>query len=263
MHRCFVSPGDWDAKTVRLRPDVVHHLYHVLRARENEQVTVFDGRGREGTARVACPPPGKIDTSFALELLQCRDVPPPAVQITLMQALPKGKRMDWIVEKAVELGVSAIRPIVSERVVTKLNAEQGEARAARWQRIAEGAARQCSAAWLPSVSVPADLSACLEDADRFDLFLLGALDSGARPLRTVLREAIDGQLREVALLIGPEGDLTPKESDAAVSAGAIPVRFGPLTMRLETAALFAMSAVRYALSTEDGGPGEGCAGAGP
>jgi len=262
MHRCFVSPEDWDARTVRLRPDVVHHLYHVLRARENEQVTVFDGRGREGTARVACPP-GKIDTSFALELLQCRNVPPPAVRITLMQALPKRKRMDWIVEKAVELGVSEIQPIVSERVVTRLNAEQGEARVARWRRIAEGAARQCGAAWSPLVAVPAELSACLAAAGRFDLFLLGSLDSDARSLRTVLREALRGQPRDVALLIGPEGDLTPEESGAAVSAGAIPVRFGPLTMRLETAALYAMSVVSYDLLTEDGDREEDSAGADP
>lgn len=246
-NRCYVAPADWDAQSVRLRPDVAHHLYHALRARVGGEVVVFDGRGGEGIARVTPAPRGKIDAPVELRLLSRRDVPPPPVRITLVQALPKGTRMDWIVEKAVELGVSQIWPVLTDRVVRHPDAAQGEDRAARWQRIAEGAARQCGTAWLPGVSVPLPLAERLRDADQFDLMLVGSLDAGARPLRSVLRDASTARPRQVALVIGPEGDLAPAELDAVVAAGGIPVRFGALTMRLETAALYAMSVVGYEL----------------
>jgi len=245
MHRCFVRPEDWDNDAVRLRPDVAHHLYRVYRAREGDEVAVFDGRGREGIARVGAVPAGKMRAPCVLTLLRQSRAQPLPARIALIQALPKGKRMDWIVEKAVELGIAEILPVLTERVVTRLDSDRRAERASRWQRIAEGAARQCGTAWLPEVAPPVPLEARLAEAGRFDLFLAGSLDRAARPLRGVLRESLAARPGSVAVLIGPEGDLTPEESRAAVAAGAIPVCFGPLTMRLETAALYAMSVVVY------------------
>jgi len=243
MHRCFVNPADWDEHALHLSPEEAHHLLDVLRAVPGDLVTVMDGQGREAKARLATVGTGRgAARRVVLDLVEKARTVQPAVRLTLMQALPKGQRMDWIVEKATELGVSEILPVTTEHVVTHLREEQKEARRERWQRIAQSAAKQCRTSWIPEVRPVCGFPEALAICAKVDLFLVGALTPEARPLRTVLAEAAKrGWPRSLALLIGPEGDLSPAELAEAGGAGAVPVSFGSLVLRVDTAALFGLS----------------------
>jgi len=167
--------------------------------------------------------------------------------MTLIQALPKGRTMELVVEKATELGVSSICPVISARVVPRIKERSRNERRRRWQKIALNAARQCGSSWVPEVARISGYGELVADLEGFDLVLVGSLGDDALPLRSVMRRERQSRPQNVALLIGPEGDLTSTETDAAVAAGAISVRFGAQTMRTETAALYGLSVLAYEL----------------
>ena len=248
MHRCFVSPAAWDARHVRLSSEEAHHLLHVLRAVPGDVVTVFDGQGRQALARLPALPLVPRP-SLGLEIMESVPAERPAVFVPRAPALPKGPKMDWIVEKATELGVSVVLPVITERVVTRLRDSQKEERRERWQRIALSAAKQCCTSWVPEVRAVSGFAEAVKRCAEADLFLVGALTPEARAFRTVLREAGKNRPRQVALLIGPEGDLTPDELAEACRAGAVPVSFGPRVLRVDTAALFGLSVLASELAT--------------
>lgn len=254
MHRCLVDPAAWSGGEVRLSGPARHHLVNVLRAAAGEEVSVFDGRGREAVARLvdACSDPA------LLHVVTSGVQAAPRLSVVLLQAIPKAPRMDLIVEKAVELGAAVIVPIASERTVVRLSPEQREPRRQRWQRIAQSAAEQCRTPWVPEVRPVCDVAGALRTTGPFALLLVGALTPCARPLRDVLRERPLAHVSgAVGLLIGPEGDLTPDEMGQALAAGAVPVTFGARVLRVETAALFGLSALSYELGQEPVQPGNG------
>jgi 16S rRNA (uracil1498-N3)-methyltransferase len=250
MHRCFVDPSDWEGPDLLLSNEEAHHLFHVLRAADGDTVEVFDGRGRLGTAVVASSPTGRHAGGgrggrARLSLLRESRVPPPRVALTLVQALPKGRRMDLIVEKATEIGASGIVPVVTQRVERRLTASQRRERQARWARIALSAARQCGSAWIPAVGPVVALADFLRGEHGFDLLLVGALGDDAQPLHSALGREGEREPAAIALLVGPEGDLTPAELRAVIGAGAVPVRFGERVFRVETAAIYGLSVLAY------------------
>src|SRR5438067_10007955 len=150
MHRFYIAPEDWNADALVLRESEVHHARDVLRLEPGERVVVFNGRGHEITA---------VITKVTREEIQLRKlhqarVPPLRCEITLAQAIPKGKNMDLIVQKAVELGVAAIAPLLSERTVIQFEADEAAKKQAKWREIAIEAAKQCGQNWLPEISPP-------------------------------------------------------------------------------------------------------------
>lgn len=247
MHRCFVSPEEWTGGLLCPGEEEAHHLADVLRVgQDGELVLVFDGNGRQALARARVFRSGR-SSRVELEILSEQPVQRPTPRILLVQALPKGGRMDWIIEKAVELGVSEIFPVITERVVARLDARQSVEKSERWRRVAISAAKQCGTAWVPAVRPVADFGAALRLVQA-DLVLIGSLAPDARPLRAALRELAARPVRSVALLIGPEGDFTPGELQLAAAAGAVGVSFGTLVLRVETAALFGLSVLAYEFS---------------
>ena len=158
----------------------------------------------------------------------------------LAQAIPKGKTMDLIVQKAVELGAACIQPLVTRHTVV----HPSEGKGGKWQRVALEACKQCGQDHLPVVPAAMNFDPWLARADRAGLCLFGSLAPGARPLREVLRETPQAPAR-ITVLVGPEGDFAPEETAAALAAGFTPVTLGPIVLRVETAALFCLSAVRY------------------
>ena len=265
MHRCFLKPEDWHRPEIKLSSEEEHHLVNVLRVKPNDTVEVFDGCGREAMARIKL----NGDRRVVLEgLTATRTVSPQVCRCTLIQALPKGRKMDLIIEKATELGVSTIVPVVSERVVARLKVRQRRERRERWQRIALSAVRQSGSCWVPDVNSVLDYAEALAICGSMDLFLVGSLGDDARPLHEVIvdykttglslskrnaREAQEGRKPlEIGLLIGPEGDLTPEEMKQAVDAGAMPVSFGFQVLRVETAAIYGMSVLTYEFFRGDG-----------
>jgi 16S rRNA (uracil1498-N3)-methyltransferase len=241
MHRCLVTPDRWPNGNapVRLAPDVRHHLVHVLRAQAGDRVLLFDGAGREAEAEIT----GMDADGPCLRIVAARQCRPQPLQLLLVQAVPKGKRMDLLLEKATEIGATDILPVLSARTVVRLErAERGERRE-RWQRIVNGAARQCGAPWIPRVHEAVDFADALDAAAGWDCVLLAALTGESLHIRDAAEAAWRSGRRRIALMIGPEGDWTPAEIRDATGRGAQPVTLGDRVLRSETAAIFGVSVI--------------------
>ncbi len=152
MHRFHLPPEQSRGKTLMLAGQEAHHALHVLRVRAGEQVVVLDGAGRELMCDAGTPERDQLPLTVAQETV----VPPLPYQITLLQAIPKGKIIESIIQKAVELGVHRIVPLLSDRVVTQLDRDSAATRAEDWRGVAVEAIKQCGSAWLPTIEVPRD-----------------------------------------------------------------------------------------------------------
>jgi len=245
--RCLIDGSQWALDEIELSPDESHHLVQVLRARSGEQVGLFTGQGQtvEATFIAVRQKRALVRVLPATR----RETPPPAVAVTLIQAIPKHALMDEIIQKAVELGAQAIQPLMTARVIVRLSAGDGqsssaaEQRRSRWQKIALEATRQCGVAWMPAVLPIHSLPEIVADLAHFDLCLVGSLHADAHPFREVVTKA--HPLKSIALIIGPEGDLTEAETAALRDAGAHLVSFGNTVLRVETAALYGLSLLHY------------------
>jgi 16S rRNA (uracil1498-N3)-methyltransferase len=241
MPRVFVPPDQLRGEAVTLEGERHRYLARVLRLGPGDPLVIFDGAGMEIEARVS--ETGPRTTTLALGAR--RSAPAPQVAITLLQAVAKGERMDLVVQKATELGVTRIVPVLSARSVARPGAE---GRHRRWNTIAQEAARQCGRADVPAVEVPCPLAEALAEASAREAtrLVLWEGSSGAP-----LRRALGGSERAVILLVGPEGGLASDEVEAAGAAGFRPVGLGPRILRTETAALVALALVQAALGGLD------------
>ena len=246
MHRFYLAPGRWNAGALSLTGAEAHHCRNVLRLDRGDKVVVFDGRGRELTGEIASANAAEIQ----LRKLHDAETPPLRCQITLGQAIPKGKNMDLIVQKAVEIGAAEIAPIISDRTVVRLDEENAVAKQAKWQTVAVEAAKQCGQNWLPQVHLPQTMAQFFNERRRFDLQLIGSLQSDAVHLKKILADYQDehgDRPRSVLMLVGPEGDFTPAELSLARSHGCRPITLGPIVLRVETASIYCLSVLSYEL----------------
>jgi 16S rRNA (uracil1498-N3)-methyltransferase len=242
MHRFYLAPNEWNPDALVLSGSEAHHARNVLRLEEGDKVVLFNGRGREITAAITSTGSRTVE----LRKLHEAATPPLRCRITLAQAIPKGKNMDLIVQKAVEIGASEIVPILSDRTIVRLDEDDAAQKQAKWQTIAIEAAKQCGQNWLPPVSTPCTLPQFFAERHKFDLQLIGSLQSDALHLKQILS---DHRTRpeSVLMLIGPEGDFTPAELNLARSHGCRPITLGPIILRVETAAIYCLSVLSYEL----------------
>ena len=252
MHRFYIPPNEWDPGSLILRGAEAHHARDVVRMKRGDKAVLFNGQGREITATVVEVGRDQI----CLRKLDQAETPNLRCQITLAQAIPKGKNMDLIVQKAVELGVAEIAPLISERTIVDLDAAQAEQKKAKWQQVAIEAAKQCGQNWLPQIDLPRklkDFFVSVETQRRvpsFDLRLIGSLQADAQHLKKILADyqsSHGGRPRSVLILIGPEGDFTPAELALAKSKWCLPITLGPIILRVETAAIYCLSVLAYEL----------------
>ncbi|HMP72879.1 MAG TPA: RsmE family RNA methyltransferase [Kiritimatiellia bacterium] len=242
--RCFIEPERWSPERIEVEGEELHHLAHVIRAREGDLVEVTDGVGHEARTRLV-----HVERRVAwLEVEQQSVVPAPRPAITLVQALPREQKFEWVIQKATELGVSAIYPALAEHSVVKLRKGEEQAKRDRWRKIAINALKQSGGAWLPDVHPAADVGATLAGLPRHDLVVVCSLAADAQPLRSVLRDVRDKVPRSVVAVVGPEGDFTSRETSVARNAGARLVSLGSRVLRAETAALYILSALTYEFS---------------
>ena len=236
MHRLLVTTDILDRDGVMLPHDAAHHL-KVVRPKPGETVELFDGAGRSRLYR--CGASASAPLSAAGELSA---VPPPAAQITLFACVTKGSRWDWTIEKATELGVTRIVPVISDRCIVRIGRDERAAKRDRWRRIAEDAARQSDAKWLPEICEAVDFKDSLALVESCACFVGALTDPPPEPLLIAIRRRLgaDAGVRSFGLFVGPEGDFTPEELKSLLEI-AVPTSFGPTVLRAETAAVFGLS----------------------
>jgi 16S rRNA (uracil1498-N3)-methyltransferase len=247
MHRFYVSPENWQSAPLALRGSEAHHARDVLRMKAGEKIVLFNGRGHEVTVEIT----GFEDDEIRLRKLHEGDTPPLRCRIVLGQAIPKGKNMELIVQKAVEIGAAEIAPIVSDRTIVQIDSKIAAQKQRKWQQIAIEAAKQCGQNWLPHVHSPTKLLEFFSASEQpFDLRLIGSLQPDARNLKSTLemyQRQHGDRPRSVLMLVGPEGDFTPAELGLARRHGCEPITLGPIILRVETAAIYCLSVLSYEL----------------
>ncbi|MBI1396125.1 MAG: 16S rRNA (uracil(1498)-N(3))-methyltransferase [Betaproteobacteria bacterium] len=216
-----------------------HHAIRVLRLAEKDPLVVFDGSGGEYDATITHIARGSV----RIKTGRLHDVGPESpLHVTLVQGVSGADRMDITVRKTVELGVSRIVPVLTERSVVKLGADRADRRRTHWQGIVISACEQCGRNVVPPVEEPVAFPTWLSTLERTPpasetrLFL--AVDGATR------MQSLPAPLGRVCLLAGPEGGFSPVEAELAASRGFVPVRLGPRVLRTETAALAALAALQ-------------------
>jgi len=234
--RFFCPPPLPASGTFELPRDAAHHAHRVLRLRVNDPVQIFDGAGRVLDGRIA---EIKGQRVFVHELQACISETEPVLGITLAQAMVGSEKMDWVVQKATELGVVAIQPVQAQRSVARLNSERAEKRTAHWHSVTVSACEQCGRNSLPSINPPIDLAAWLASIRTAPATKLILHPEGAIPLQ--MQSPSD---HNVILMVGPEGGFTEDEIKMAHFAGFSPIRLGKRILRTETAALAGIAAIQ-------------------
>jgi 16S rRNA (uracil1498-N3)-methyltransferase len=236
MRRFFVTTKDLSNDEVLLSDEVLHHLGVVLRLPVGEEILLLDGLGNLCLCRIESL--GKH--SGKARVLQRWQEEEAVFPVHLLQALPKGDKMELVLQKGTELGVTAFTPVLAKRIVPCSSEGREEKRYKRWERIIREAARQCQRPRLPHLAVPLPLEEALAGCSE-DLRLLLCKDK-SRALAEVL-PAIPP--RDAAILIGPEGGFAPQEAEAARQAGFVPVHIGARILRSETAGFAVASILQY------------------
>jgi 16S rRNA (uracil1498-N3)-methyltransferase len=238
MYRHFVTSAQIAQPQLSLGRTDAHHLQSVLRVKKGTEVELFDGKGHVVHCRITHCERNGLTLEHAGPTVE---IPAPPCCLTLCACVSKGKRMDWTLEKAVELGVGRIIPILSDRSVVQLEspAEADEKRN-RWLRIAIEAARQCGTAWIPELTTPLPFDQALPRIAAIRPLLVAALTPEALPMREALAP-FTSPPREAAWVVGPEGDFTTDELEALRRAGGTIVSLGANVLRTETAAIYGLS----------------------
>lgn len=247
MHRFYIPPTRWNLDALALDEAETHHALDVLRIQPGERAVVFNGEGQEATVEVV------TTSKRALEIkpIHHGKSAPLSCRITLAQAIPKGKNMDLIVQKATELGAATIVPLLSERTVVQADAREAAKKQEKWQAVAIEAAKQCGQNWLPTVQKPQSPKEFFAAGEPYDLTLIASLQPDAVNPKQIIAEAMEQsggkKPASVLILVGPEGDFTPAEIALSKSHGCRPITLGPIVLRSETAAIYCMSILGYEL----------------
>ncbi len=231
LTRVYVDAPLASGMRVTLQGSAAGHLTRVLRLRVGEALTVFNGAGGEYAASIEHAHAGRVAVAIGELRAIERESP---LTLTLAQGVSRGERMDLVVQKATELGASGLAPVLAERSVVRLTAQQAERRLNHWRAIAIAACEQSGRNRLPAIASPVPLKDFLRTSDGSMRLLLS-------PAATATLADLPRLVSAITVLIGPEGGLAEAEQEAAVAAGFKPVRVGPRVLRTETAAIAALT----------------------
>lgn len=241
MYKFFISPEQVGETAVRIEGSDVNHIKNVLRMKRGEEILVSDGNEREYHCEIESLEEDCVIATILDIDGTTRELP---IQITLFQGLPKGDKMELIIQKAVELGAARIVPVETKRAVVKLDGKKAEAKRVRWQAIAESAAKQSKRTVIPEVAPVQNFKNALEFAKSMDIRLI-PYEEAENMAKTREAFAEIKQGNSVAVFIGPEGGFAESEVEAAMGIGAKAVTLGKRILRTETAGLFVLSVLAY------------------
>ena len=234
MPRFYCTQALVIGAVVTLPEHVAHHI-QVIRLSVGDTITLFNGEGGEYTATISTVEKKRVTAE--IKIFEPREVELPYA-ITLAQALPEASKMDWIIEKAVELGVHAVQPLASQRCVVRLSAERATKKMQHWQGIVVAASEQSGRNRLTTLTEPADFNQWATQQDLHVRIMLSP-----RAEQSLSDWARHHPPQSVALMIGPEGGFTDKEENLAIANGALMLSMGPRVLRTETAGLSAVAAL--------------------
>ncbi|MCZ8518702.1 MULTISPECIES: 16S rRNA (uracil(1498)-N(3))-methyltransferase [Paenibacillus] len=247
MQRYFIEPAQWAGTTVTITGDDAHHLIKVMRARPGDECIVSDGVSREALVRLHTLEGGLVTAEVAEELPMESE---PRVEVWVAQSLPKGDKMELVIQKGTEIGASRFIPFTSERTVVQLDGKKEGKRTERWQKIAKEAAEQAHRNRIPSVEGVRTWKSVMELAREADAALFCYEKQGEQALRSVIRGVLSGRKADegrakLLLIVGPEGGFSEREAAEAELAGCRPVALGRRILRTETAAMVGLTCILY------------------
>lgn len=237
-HRFYISPQNILNNVVLISQPGYHHIVDVLRYKECNKIGLFDGKGNEYTGKIESINYRDKSVKILLEKVCKEEVGRPLI---LVQGLVKSTSMDAIIQKATELGVTHIYPLITKNSVIRLESKEEFKKIGKWQRITEEASKQCDRNWLPYVDKIWNLDKALDSLGWIEKRIICTPSGKGKKLK----EIPDGNPGSTAIMIGPEGDFTVEELDLVCSKGWIPVHLGETILRAETAAMAVLGAISY------------------
>lgn len=239
MSRFYVPEESVKGDQISIGGREAHHILDVMRLKISDEVVVFDGKGKEYAGKVT-----QIGRkSLVLHVVKVRDISQEKkYSITLIQAIPKKNKMDYIVEKATELGVDTIIPVVTARTIPDWDETKRSDVVLRWQKISKEASKQCGRVTLPQVKPLSGLEEAIKNSNGYALKLMAALAGETVKLKNALKGCPEGM---IAVAIGPEGDFTPEEIRMAAKSGFKTVDLGPRVLKSDTAALAVLAIIDH------------------
>jgi len=245
MYRFYHPAVNDSLEEIVLEGSEAHHAICVLRVGTGDEITLLNGKGGEYLCRCDTV----LKNKLILKILKKKQHPQPEHEIVLIQAIPKKRLIEDIIEKSIELGANRIIPLLTKRVIPDL--ETKTKRVERWRQISISAIKQCGQTYLPQIDEPIDISSLLNKNEKCELNLICAIETGAEHPRKyfdAFRQTHNRNPTSIAIWVGPEGDFTPQELEAIKSDGVKPINLGKLILRVETAAIYALSIVNYELN---------------
>jgi 16S rRNA (uracil1498-N3)-methyltransferase len=248
MQRYFVPVDQIQERTIMVIGEDAKHIARVMRMREGDELTCCDGQGRSWLVRLVELETDRVVGTILRELDENVE---PTVKLTLAQSLPKGDKMDLIVQKGTEVGITVFQPLETARTIVEYDAKKQAKRRERWQRIAKEAAEQAHRTFIPEIRTSQSLGFWLSSIQEYDLVLMPYEGEEQRGIREVLTRF--PQVTTIAIVIGPEGGFDKEEVERAKAAGVQTVSLGPRILRTETAGLVTASAILYHYGELGGG----------
>lgn len=243
MPRFFTEPSNIDGSGIRITGSDVNHIKNVLRMRIGQEISVSDGAGHDYFGKIR-----SIDRDCVMiDIENSWDsyVELPA-KITLFQGLPKADKMELIIQKAVELGACAVVPVLTKRTIVKWDEKKQDKKLARWQGIAESAAKQSGRGIIPAVTAPVSFASALAQAKQMEAAIIPYEKAKGMAAARETVHSMRGK-KSIGVFIGPEGGFDASEVDAAIKAGVCPITLGRRILRTETAGLTALSILMFEL----------------
>lgn len=247
MNRFFVDdPGAFSDRSVVITGEDVNHVKNVLRLKENDELIVSDGRGRDYHCRIS----GITNEEVVADICDiCDNFSELSTEITLFQGFPKGDKMELIIQKTVELGVTRIVPVMTKRTVVKLDDKKAKKKTERYNMIVESAAKQSGRGMIPEVTMPVSFAEAVSMAEKLDMNIIPYEEAeGVEYSRNIIK-SIKGK-KSLGIFIGPEGGFAREEVEKALDAGASAITLGHRILRTETAGMAVISIIMFELEED-------------